>query len=489
MKEGAYPAPDMRDAIPAPRRLRARRLRAADLRLGAVRATGLLASGPFLAAVEDLSLHGLALVVRDRARGDLILAGDRVEALEVVSQEGFVYRGAGVVRRVAVRGEDVVLGVELSAGLDLGAMRRLGAKRSFAWRWARAEGDAAAPRVQPRFRAWVASARAWLEEVRAFLDAEERALAPEDRATREEALALYLEEIMPRFRLRLDEGFVELGLIVQDFTEEEHAAHRAFCRKELSHLFGTSPFLRRALEKPLGYAGDYEMMNMLYRPHAEGGSLLGRALNVYSTDLLAARANINRIPYLLAQIEAARTRGGGRARVASVGCGPAREIAALLAERPELAPGLEVALIDQEERALAYCERTLAGPAQRAGLKLRIIRESIRRLVAARRLRETLGERELVYSAGLFDYLGDRGFTALAAALFDTLTPAGLLVVGNVAKGNPSRWAMEYAAEWFLIHRSPEELRALGEAVEPRPARIEVDSEPTGVNLFLHLWR
>jgi extracellular factor (EF) 3-hydroxypalmitic acid methyl ester biosynthesis protein len=473
----------------APRRLRARRLRAVDLRLGAVRATGTLASGPIEAGVEDLSLHGLALVVRDRARGDLILAGDRIEALEVASHEGFVYRGAGVVRRVTARGDDLVLGVELSAGLDLGAMRRLGAKRSFAWRWARTEGDAAAPKVQPRFRAWAADARGYLEEVRAFLDAEERALAAEDQLTRDEVLATYLEEVLPRLRLRLDEGFLELGLIVQDFTEEEHAVHRALCRKVLVPLLREAPFMRRAIDKPLGYAGDYEMMNMLYRRHDEGESLFARALNAYSCDLVVARANRNRIAYLVSRIEEARARGGGRARVASVGCGPAREIAALLETRPDLAPGLEVALIDQEERALSYCERTLLGPARAAGAGLRIIRESIRRLVGARQLREALGERDLVYSAGLFDYLGDRAFTALAAALCGTLAPGGHLAIGNVARGNPSRWAIEYCGEWFLIHRSPDDLRALAAGIEPRPARAWVDAEPTGVNLFLHLER
>ena len=126
---------------------------------------------------------------------------------------------------------------------------------------------------------------------------------------------------------------------------------------------------RLDLAKPLGYAGDYEMMNMLYRDHAEGDSLFGRALNLYAAQEGAARANINRLEYLSKKIRAA-IEVRGRVRVASIGCGPARELSVLLQESPELGPYIDVALIDQEERVLTYCERTLSPIAMRTGAKV-----------------------------------------------------------------------------------------------------------------------
>jgi SAM-dependent methyltransferase len=180
-----------------------------------------------------------------------------------------------------------------------------------------------------------------------------------------------------------------------------------------------------------------------------------------------------------------RAAGAGRARLASVGCGPAAEIGHLLRTHPEVGPHLEVALIDQEERSIAYCERTLSPLARDTGARIHFIRDSIRRLLGARKLSETLGERDLVYSAGLFDYLNDRTFTALAGSLYDALVPGGLLAIGNVAAENPSRWMMEYISEWFLIHRSRADLAAFGQALTPAPRAVQVDSEPLGVNLFL----
>ena len=39
--------------------------------------------------------------------------------------------------------------------------------------------------------------------------------------------------------------------------------HKAYARRELHPLTMCSPFVHRTYTKPLGYAGDYEMMNMM----------------------------------------------------------------------------------------------------------------------------------------------------------------------------------------------------------------------------------
>ena len=46
----------------------------------------------------------------------------------------------------------------------------------------------------------------------------------------------------------------------------------------------------RFFHKPLGYAGDFEMMNMLYRNESLGDTLFGQALSRVILDCDAARA-------------------------------------------------------------------------------------------------------------------------------------------------------------------------------------------------------
>ncbi len=226
---------------------------------------------------------------------------------------------------------------------------------------------------------------------------------------------------------------------------------------------------------------------MLYRDHAEGATLFGQALNLWATQAPVAQANINRLAFIGARIREAVSAAKGRLKVTSIGCGPAREVVDLLESSPELGPHLEVALIDQGEEAIAHCERTLGPIAAETGSKVRFHRESIRRFLTVREAERTFGHRHLIYSGGLFDYLGDRAYKVLLQVLYDALLPGGRILLGNVAAHNPSRWAMEYFVDWSVIHRAPKELGALAASLRPAPAEIRVEAEPSGVNLFLHV--
>ncbi|MEZ4226389.1 MAG: hypothetical protein R3B13_35920 [Polyangiaceae bacterium] len=472
------------------RRMRARRLKVDDLHLGETSARATHATlGAIAGTVSDLSLTGLAMSVADAA-GDqgAVLVGDRLESLRVECSAGVLYEGSASVRRVADAGDDLVLGIELdSRGIDLGLVYRLGSRHGFAERFQAVVRSTQVSRIFSEFKAWVADTRAYLIATRSFLEQEEASLGEMDKLTRDQTLQAYLDETVPMLVDRMNQASRELADFASRLSEDQHPLYRAYFRAHLLPLFRESPLLCRAFDKPLGYAGDYEMMNMLYREHAEGPTLFARALNVYGAQEPAARANINRLEYLGERISEATRQREGRIRIASIGCGPAQEISKLLREQPELGPRLEVALIDQERRAIGYCERSLGPIAAQTGAKVQFIEESVRRLLTAKKLSQTLGPRELIYSAGLFDYLNARSVSALLSALYEALVDGGSLYVGNVAAHNPTRHFMEYCLDWFLIHRSPEDLIEFASALTPTPNSMDVESEPLGVNLFLHV--
>lgn len=471
-------------------RFRARRVRASELALEGLVATVHHAMLDSIGTgVEDLSLTGAALIIKGSGhRAGLVLIGDRLERVRILCPGSMLYQGNASVRHIAERKGDLVLGIELQSGaIDLSELYRLGDRRSFSERLGAAL-DPGGGEVPVGFKVWANDQRAALEKLKAFLDAEERALDNLDLLTRRQTLAAYLDEVGPRVIARMNTVSRELARYASGLREDQHGCCRDYCRAQLHPLLLLSPYMRRAYAKPLGYAGDYEMMNMLYREHAEGESLFAKAMNLYATQESAAQANINRLDYLGVRIrEAIEARG--RVRLASIGCGPAREIGFLLERHPELGKSLDVALIDQEDRVLAYCERTLSPLAARTGVRFHFIRESVRRLLGSRNLKDALGERDLIYSAGLFDYLDHGSFAALLGGLYDALAPEGQLCVGNVGSHNPTRYAMEYLLDWFLIHRSPDDLEEFARALDPRPGQIEVDAEASGVNLFLRIWK
>jgi extracellular factor (EF) 3-hydroxypalmitic acid methyl ester biosynthesis protein len=468
-------------------KFRGHRVRASELEEGELVALGRHEGiGRFDAPVEDVSPHGAAILLSSaRATKGLLLVGDRLPSLRIELSAREVFSGSATVRRIVEVDDGVVLGVEFDGwGANLGVLYESSQRRSFADKFRSLQEQQTV--VTPAYKSWVADLAAYLDGIKGFLDQEEAQLSGLDRWSREQARATYTSEVAPFVIERLNRARAELAEFVGELGDDEHGPYRTLYRRHVLPYLLCSPFMKRAFEKPLGYAGDYEMMNMLYRDHAEGESIFGRVLNLYVTQEPAARANINRIELLGTKIRVAiQRRHGQRARIASIGCGPAREISALLEQSPQLGPLLDIALVDQEAKVIEFGERTLAPLAARTGARVVFLGESVRRLLTAKTLSQSLGERDLVYSAGLFDYLNRRSFAALLEALYESVVPGGELAVGNVASHNPTRWWMEYALDWYLLHRSSDELLQMGRMLSPTPVDLEVEAEPLGVNLFL----
>ena len=94
---------------------------------------------------------------------------------------------------------------------------------------------------------------------------------------------------------------------------------------------------------------------------------------------------------------------------------------------------------------------------------------------------------DVIYCAGLCDYLTDRACRLLVQAIAALLTPGGALFITNVAEGNPVRSTMEYLLEWFLHHRKAGDLSTLLRHELLQDVSVSTDS--TGVNLFAELRR
>ena len=75
---------------------------------------------------------------------------------------------------------------------------------------------------------------------------------------------------------RLNESFEQEAHRLRD---DEVAIRRAFAQRELHPLIMSSPYPHRTFSKPLGYAGDYEMMNMIHRAKPEGPSPYAKLVN------------------------------------------------------------------------------------------------------------------------------------------------------------------------------------------------------------------
>ncbi|MEO1713093.1 MAG: class I SAM-dependent methyltransferase, partial [Bacteroidota bacterium] len=62
------------------------------------------------------------------------------------------------------------------------------------------------------------------------------------------------------------------------------------------------------------------------------------------------------------------------------------------------------------------------------------------------------------------------------------------IIIGNFNElHNPSRTYMEIFGDWYLVHRTKEDLLRLGKAAGFKVDQMVVGQEEEGVNLFLHI--
>jgi extracellular factor (EF) 3-hydroxypalmitic acid methyl ester biosynthesis protein len=271
--------------------------------------------------------------------------------------------------------------------------------------------------------------------------------------------------------------------------------HQVFARRQLHPMLLSSPFLYRTFAKPLGYAGDYEMVNMIMRDPFEGGSLYSKIVNHWFWQQAPAEAHRNRIKYLTDQItaQALRARQKGRkARVANLGCGPAHEVQRFIQQSP-YTEHVEFFLLDFNPETLEYVKKVI-NSLKRSYEKpfgMHLIKKSVNQVLkeSGKRVERFASEQyDFVYCAGLFDYLADPICQKLTDVLYDWVAPGGTLVTTNVDTSNPRIITMNYIMEWHLIYRSGAELFAL----KPRsadPENCAVTSDVTGVNVYFEATR
>lgn len=269
---------------------------------------------------------------------------------------------------------------------------------------------------------------------------------------------------------------------------EDSVAHRNFAQTALHPLLLRAPFVYRTFAKPLGYAGDYEMVNQILADPRQGNSTYFQIINAFFLKAAVAQAHRNRIDILVeylgrAAAEAKRT--GRKARVLNVACGPAVEIQRFIASDLN-AENLSFTLLDFSEPTLEYTRSCIERAAQQSGKKVEVeyVQESVHQLLKRASKREDGlddGVFDFVYCAGLFDYLSDKVCSRLLEYFVARTRPGGLVMVTNVHSANPQKNVMEHLLEWHLIYRDEAGLLA----VLPQPREdTRLFTDATGVNVF-----
>lgn len=122
--------------------------------------------------------------------------------------------------------------------------------------------------------------------------------------------------------------------------------------------------------------------------------------------------------------------------------------------------------------------------ALRGNERVQVLESSVRALLAGRHT--DLGPFDLVYSAGLYDYLEPVVAQKLTARLGALCGPDGRLLIANFVPDGYSRAYMELFMDWHLIVRDVAEMLEL--ARHAGEGRVRVFHDPHDNVVYAH-WR
>jgi extracellular factor (EF) 3-hydroxypalmitic acid methyl ester biosynthesis protein len=346
-------------------------------------------------------------------------------------------------------------------------------------------------KVKPEFKVVVADIETFLVDLRRWMEQIELGIRSSHKLDQERQERAIIDELSPQVISALDCLFEGFELIYLGLDKDECPVHRSYVQRHLHPIVLCAPFAYRCYRKPLGYAGDYEMVSMMLRDPREGSSLFAKIFNVWLLNQKSAAAHRNRITYLKQRLieECARAaREGRKARILNLGCGPAQEIQEFLVQS-ELSDFAKFTLLDFNDETLQHTTEALNLKKRDYGRKtiIELAKKSVQQV-----LKDSMRSQELcrgqpfdlIYCAGLFDYLPDHICKNLMTIFYGSVVPGGLVLATNVAPEAPNRGSLELILDWHLIYRDAAKVATL------RPngltqQDVDIQSDETAVNVFL----
>jgi len=223
--------------------------------------------------------------------------------------------------------------------------------------------------------------------------------------------------------------------------------------------------------QPHGYPGDFEIIDRIYTTHLSPRPELMR-WDAFFHAQKATKAVRNRKQYFHGILDS-HYAVHQPLRVLKLGSGSGRCMFEWLSSREHSNVSFHCVELDPD--AILYASLLN----QPFTSQIAFERRNVVRFVPAKKF-------HLIWAAGLFDYFSDKVFQFLLRRLLPAIAAGGELVIGNFTSDAASRAYMEFGG-WKLHTRSKDELVHMAKQCGVEAARIRVDSEPEGLNLFLHV--
>lgn len=405
-----------------------------------------------------------------------------LDCIQITIGYDVLYKGPALVRHTQALQTDQLVGVLLiSSPLDLdlvtiAKVRKLSEVRAL---------QASQVDLDPRYKTAVSDAVFLMNSYRKLLGEQEVMISQiplGDVRNRIEQETLAGAEV--EFRKEYDPLRLALNSLAPS-TSKCEPNYKRYTEAMFHPCVLGAPAAHRCYCKPLGYPGDYLLMDHLYSDERRGESLYDKLIHqVVVREEPLADAVRHRKNFMMSQIrQAVMAKSEGLPQVLSLGCGSAQEVLEYLSgSKPQ---EVRFTLVDQDQQALNYVSTRLAGLSpHHSHLLDRVVNIGFKQLLTQNGVFDSTPYQNLIYTAGLFDYLTPRIAQRLAQRLFQKVSLGGTLAIGNFKAPTEVAWSLEYWMDWPLIYRTMDDMLEIASLIDEKFER-EVTLDASGYTYVL----
>ncbi len=240
-----------------------------------------------------------------------------------------------------------------------------------------------------------------------------------------------------------------------------------------------SDFVKHALFKPHGYAGDFAVIEYIYdnKVSSTGAGYCADKAFLDVNTSVAVRARKNMMKKILTSY--AKETAGSEQKILNIACGSCREIREMFQENNfgnDIK--LQFTLVDQDKQALDFSEKVFENAPEGVGYEF--IQKSVYKYVKNPDEYSSMKNKfDMVYTLGLADYILEEPLQKLILFLYDCVKPGGKLIIAHKDSRNHLPLMADWWADWkFHIRDEPEVLEMVkGSGIKNYEMTVERETE------------
>jgi excisionase family DNA binding protein len=214
-----------------------------------------------------------------------------------------------------------------------------------------------------------------------------------------------------------------------------------------------------SIVKPLGYSGDYKIIDDIYQNNPTTTGFDRLFDNYFQMSAISIAVRNRKEDFKKIIVNLAKGRPNDNLHIMDLACGSCREIREIICLNGSISKNIIFDCYDHEEKAIAFARALLDNSSN-----INFIKENILRLFLANDVYTKIKQRyDMIYATGFFDYFPNRICVKLIRNLRELLKENGIMAVSNVREkySNPSVHYMEWAGGWDLAYRTDEEFKKI----------------------------